>query len=247
MRRSPTALLLGAIAACRVVPAPPKPPPSGAGAVAQISPAAALEPVAASALCVSSGRITAAGPHALHVDEGGMRAELSNDRSRTAELAFVYRGPSTATARLADGELRRQIGLKLRAQDTCNIVYVMWHAEPRPGIVVQVKRNVGQASHGECADRGYTLVKPRTVASVPAIERGVPTVLRADLEGTSLRVSAGGLVIWQGDLPPEALSFDGPVGVRSDNGVFDFELRVPAGHATPSCGAPGPTKKTPTP
>lgn len=245
MRSSSAALLVGAIGACGAAPAPPKPPASGT--LAPISGAAALQPVAASALCVSSGSITAAGPHALHVDEGGMRAELANDRSRTAELAFVYRGPSTATARLADGELRRQIGLKLRAQDSCNIVYVMWHAEPRPGIVVQVKRNAGQASHGECADRGYTLVKPRIVAAVPAFERDVTTILRADLEGSDLRVSAGGLVIWQGDLPPEALSFDGPVGLRSDNGVFDFELRVPAGHAARPCGPRGPTPKTPTP
>ena len=30
--------------------------------------------------------------------------------------------------------------------------------------------------------------------------------------------------IWEGELPAEALTFDGPVGLRTDNGRFDVEL-----------------------
>ncbi|MEA2752645.1 MAG: hypothetical protein QOI41_6788, partial [Myxococcales bacterium] len=77
---------------------------------------------------------------------GGVRAVIAGDRSRAAELAFVYRGPSVSTAPLANGELRRQIGLKLRAQDTCNVVYVMWHVERSPGAFVSVRASCDRRS-----------------------------------------------------------------------------------------------------
>jgi hypothetical protein len=37
--------------------------------------------------------------------------------------------------------------------------------------------------------------------------------------------------VWSGTLSKEAFGFDGPVGMRSDNGEFDFELRIPDGEA----------------
>jgi hypothetical protein len=39
---------------------------------------------------------------------------------------------------------------------------------------------------------------------------------------------ADGVTSWQGQLPDAVFTFDGPVGVRSDNGDFDVELRAPA-------------------
>ena len=160
-----------------------------------------------------------------------MRAVLVNDRSSRAELAFSYEGPSTTTAHLADGELRRQIGLKLRAQDSCNVVYVMWHMEPSPGVVVSVKHDRTRTKHSECGDGGYVTIKPDAALAAPRIERGVQNVLHAELVGTELRVLANGAEVWHGHLPETALAFDGPAGVRTDNGIFDFELRVPAGRA----------------
>lgn len=205
------------------------PPARLAPVIVQTAARSALEPVSASALCVTSGKVTSTGARRLHVDEGGMRAVVGRDRSRSAELEFTYRGVSTTTARLADGELRRQIGLKLRARDTCNIVYVMWHVEPAPGIFVLVKHNVHQSTHGECGDRGYLVLKPDVVVAAPIVERGATHVLRADVDGTELRVSVNGIRVWGGHLPPEAFSFDGPVGMRADNVAFDFQLRVPGG------------------
>ena len=41
------------------------------------------------------------------------------------------------------GELRRQFGLKLRAQDACNLVYVMWRIEPASKLVVSIKCRTG--------------------------------------------------------------------------------------------------------
>jgi hypothetical protein len=51
--------------------------------------------------------------------------------------------------------------------------------------------------------------------------------MKAELEGDSLRVLADGVAVWEGTLPAEALRFDGPVGVRTDNSDFAFELRAP--------------------
>jgi hypothetical protein len=44
------------------------------------------------------------------------------------------------------------------------------------------------------------------------------------MSGSSLRVTADTRVVWEGDLGPVALEFNGPVGLRSDNArvVFDF-------------------------
>ncbi len=178
----------------------------------------ALEPVPPSALCVGAGRI-----------ERPVRAVIAGDHSRRAELAFTYRGPSSSTAALANGEVRRQIGLKLRAQDTCNVIYVMWHVEPSPGVFVSVKRNAGSSSHSECGAGGYDNLKPTEANAAPAIEPNAPHVLAATLDGATLLVTADGNVVWRGELPGTALAFDGPVGLRSDNGAFDFELRVPGG------------------
>jgi len=122
--------------------------------------------------------------------------------------------------------VRRQIGLKLRAKDTCNVVYVMWHVEPTPGVFVSIKSNPGKATHAECGDRGYTTPKPARTASAPRIEPGSSNVLRADLEARVLRVHADDALVWEGTLPDDAFAFDGPAGLRTDNGAFDATLRV---------------------
>lgn len=204
----------------------PTAPPSQPG---QPKADAALQAVSRSALCVSAGRVEAPAERRLRVDMGGVRAVVASDRSHAAALAFVYRGPSVSTAPLASGELRRQIGLKLRAQDTCNVVYVMWHVEPSSGVFVSVKHNAGASTHGECGAGGYENLKPRHSSAAPLIEPGAAHVLEAVLDGLDIVVKADGNVVWRGELPASALEFDGPVGLRSDNGTFDFELRVPGG------------------
>lgn len=191
-----------------------------------------LEPVPTSAVCVTSGAAApAASGRGLRVDAGGVRAVVAGDHSSAAEVAFVYEGPSAFDAPLANGEMRRQIGLKLRAQDTCNVVYVMWHIEPTPSVAVSVKHNAGASTHLECGAAGYDNLKPEASAPPAPVERGVPHVLRADLEGSELRVTADGNVVWRGHLPAAAFMFDGPAGFRTDNGTFDLELRVPGGRA----------------
>ncbi|MBX3187076.1 MAG: hypothetical protein KF819_08680 [Labilithrix sp.] len=203
---------------CRATGPAPRP------IVAQTS---SLERVAAADLCVTSGKVSARGAGVMNVDTGGMRAVVRGDASRVAEIAFTYRGPSGATRPLASGELRRQIGLKLRAHDTCNLVYVMWRVEPSPGVVVSIKSNPGRSSHAECGAGGYENLRSDVPRVAPSIVVGERHVLRAELVGRSLRVLADGEVAWEGRLPRAAFAVDGPAGVRSDNGNFDFELRVP--------------------
>ena len=51
-------------------------------------------------------------------------------------------------------------------------------------------------------------------------------MLGAELHGARLVVKTDGRETWVGELPAPALDFDGPVGVRSDNGEFSVQLRA---------------------
>jgi hypothetical protein len=178
-----------------------------------------------SELHVESGVIEV-GPDDLALRSSTVRATLGAKPRSALELSFLFRGDSAETAPLASGELRQQLGIKLRAQNTCNVVYVMWHIAPSTGIHVSVKSNPGQSQHAECVDNGYLQLSPSFTRAVAPIEAGQPRSLEARIEGTTLRVSVDGSVVWDGPLPATAFEFDGPVGLRSDNGDFDVGLRV---------------------
>ena len=185
-----------------------------------------MVPIGLTRLCQTQGLVTS-GDKRLRVESGAMRFFVAGDHSHSAELAFTYQGPSKDVQLLASGELRRQVGIKLKAQDTCNVLYVMWQIEPSPGIHVSVKRNAGQSTYAACVDRGYINEQPTSSRRVPAITPGDSHTLRADLDGTRLRVVADGTEVWLGTLSEEVLAIDGPAGMRTDNGTFEFDLRVP--------------------
>jgi hypothetical protein len=204
-----------------------KPPSAAAPANGSAAPdATPLEAFAPSELSATSGEIVALDGVRFAIASPTLRAELGRAPRSAAELGFVYRGPTKSVSALASGELRRQIGLKLRAQDSCNVVYVMWHIEPSPKIVVSLKSNPGQSRHAECGDRGYAVLQPRTATAAPVVATGEPHVLGAVIAGRELSVTTDGSSIWVGELPEAAFSFDGPVGLRSDNGEFSAELRA---------------------
>ncbi|ATB33253.1 hypothetical protein [Melittangium boletus] len=173
------------------------------------------------------GRLRIEAPKVRAVDraEGTPRASRPGEELRVAELRFTYQGPTPRQQALRSGEMRRQVGLKLRARDGCNVVYVMWRLAPTPGLVVSVKSNPALSRSADCGNHGYKTVKPRTREPVPDIHPGAPHTLRAELQGALLRVRVDGTRVWEGALPPEAFAFDGPVGLRSDNGRFEVELR----------------------
>lgn len=175
---------------------------------------------------VDDGAITYAKGGNLMVNTKEMRATLESGRDRHVRVAFTYLGPTKEVSHLGNGQVRSQFGIKLRAQDTCNIVYIMWHFVPEQSINVSVKRNPGQRTHEECLDHGYiNNIRPRVKATPKPMRADELHTLEAKLDGALLTVTADGIVVWQGDLGPVALEFDGPAGLRSDNAhvVFDYE------------------------
>jgi hypothetical protein len=189
--------------------------------------AEALEPVLPSQLVVTSGEVKEHGPSSVEILGATTRAVVGAEPRSMIEASFVYEGPSANDAPLASGELRRQIGLKLRARDTCNVVYVMWHIQPTSGIHVAVKTSPGQTRHEECGDRGYVSVAPSSSRrDLPPIQVGERRTISARINGQLLQVSVDGSPAWTGTLPPEAFAFDGPAGIRADNGAFVVDLRA---------------------
>lgn len=183
----------------------------------------ALDP---DSLIVTSGEIARVSATRFETSSGALRAQLAGDGPAVAELRFHFRGPTEEATPLASGELRRQIGLKLRAQDGCNVVYAMWHIEPTRGLSISAKINPGEHESSACGDAGYRFLDAREEHEVAVIEADSEHTLRAGISGRDLRVYADGKLSWLGELPAEAFDFDGPAGVRTDNGVFDMEFRV---------------------
>jgi hypothetical protein len=192
-------------------------------------------------LCVTEGEVgsTADG---LAVDAAQMRAFARVPVSDEARLRFIYRGRTQTEAALGSGAVREQLGLKLRAQDPCNLVYVMWRVAPTAALVVQTKTNPGLHASRACGNRGYHTVKAQRSVALPPLRAGEPHVLHAQLLGTQLQAWVDGQTVWQGQLA-EAAQLTGPIGVRSDNARFTFTLSVGPGvpliTPLPSCpGAP---------
>jgi len=182
--------------------------------------------VGMSDLRVTEGKVLPGPDGLLHVEEPKVRAVVRRPTGPAAELRFVYLGPSAELKPLSSGEMRSQIGLKLRAEDGCNLLYAMWRIAPKPGLVVSLKRNPGMHSSGDCGNGGYTNLKSRSGTRVPAFQPGERHTIRAEQRGDELRVLVDGAPAWEGTLPPDALSLRGPAGFRSDNGRFDLELLV---------------------
>src|SRR5207248_11619328 len=116
------------------------------------------------------------------------RAVVRRLTGPAAELRFAYLGPSAELKPLSSGEMRSQIGLKLRAEDGCNLLYAMWRIAPKPGLVVSLKRNPGMHSSGDCGNGGYTNLKPRRGTRVGAFQPGERHAIRAEQRGHRPRV-----------------------------------------------------------
>lgn len=186
--------------------------------------AAGLQLVMPDDLCVTNGAIAALASGHMRIDAASSRAVVVASRGHSARLRFFYLGPSAESKPLASGELRRQIGLKLRAQDTCNLVYAMWRIEPEAELAVSVKRNPGKRTHQECHAKGYVTVAPAFSVQPPELGVGEWHDLRADLRGVELTLVADGAIVWRGAVPASIIDFDGPSGLRTDNARLEFEL-----------------------
>lgn len=179
--------------------------------------------VGAGSLCVTNGIVSASPDGRLAVKTASSRAVVRGSDGQTAEIRFRYLGPTPDSKPLASGEMRRQIGIKLHAQDSCNLLYVMWRIEPDSKISVSIKHNPAQHTHAECDAHGYTTLTPSTSVTVPRILPGETHALRAELRGAELIVLADGRRAWVGTLGGGLVGIDGPAGFRSDNAGFEFE------------------------
>ena len=197
----------------------------GSGAASH-SPEEKLVPISRAALCVTEGTITELSGHRLSVTVPKMRAYLYAITPQSVEAHFKYLGSTGNEARLGSGELRRQFGFKLRAQDACNLVYAMWRIEPDSKLVVSVKRNAGQHTSAECGNRGYQNVKPRRSKPVPSLKPEDAHALRAEMRGAEMRVFVDDELVWEGSMGNDVLKIDGPIGIRSDNARLELELRA---------------------
>jgi hypothetical protein len=194
-------------------------------------------PVSRANLCVTEGTIGELPGRRLSVSVPKMRAYVNAYTQPVAEVRFTYLGSTGNEAPLASGEMRRQFGLKLRAQDACNLVYAMWRIEPESKLVVSVKSNPGEHTSAQCGNRGYQNIKPRRSVPVPTLRSGDTHVLRAQMNGAEMQVFADNSLVWEGSVGQDALTFDGPVGIRSDNARLQIDLRTgkPITAKAPGC------------
>ena len=106
MRRA--VILLAVLAACKdhaVIPADPEP-------------TLPLAPVAPARICVTTGALTAAA--AVTAPTFRAVCATGDGPATRSALAFTFRGDTERTRALASGQIRRQVGLKLRAANGCN-------------------------------------------------------------------------------------------------------------------------------
>ena len=197
--------------------------------------AGGLVPVAPDAMCVTLGAVAPLGGGRIRVAEPKVRGYGVRSTGRLAELRFVYRGPSAGVSRLASGKIFHQLGLKLEAQDGCNVLYVMWRVET--GVEVLVKRNPGQSVHSECGNHGYRKVKPASARPVPRLEPGSAHRLAAELTGSRLIARVDGEPVLEAEVGP--LGFSGPAGFRTDNVEAEIELLAPVSDSAVPCSRGG--------
>lgn len=176
-----------------------------------------LAAVTPDALCVTRGQL-----EHTHVAVPTFRAIAAGHGGDAASLRVRVHGASAHERALASGQHRRQVGLKLRAENGCNLVYVMWRLDPKPKLDVSLKQNPGQRSGQECGADGYTKVKPAHTALVPDLLDDQEHELAARIDGSALVVTVDGTVVWQGTLPEAAARLSGPAGIRSDNLDLDI-------------------------
>lgn len=198
------------------------------------APTTKVEAVAPERMCVTHGVM-----QGTRVDDPEVRAVSTTSGGDAAALTFELHAWPTQTKALRSGDVRHQIGLKLRAADGCNLVYVMWRLDPpKPSIVVQVKNNPGDNTNGECGISGYTRVRPSHRGKIPYAAPGEQHSLQAEIHGDELTAWVDGIVAWTGTLPDEARTLRGPAGLRSDNLAYDVvSFAAPPGHGQLPCRA----------
>jgi hypothetical protein len=197
------------------------------------APADGFKPVARNNLDVTDGKVGEDRDGSLTIDSPAVRAVERARSAQAARLVFTYHGPTKQESKLASGEIVHQVGLKLRAKNGCNLLYVMWKFDDREHTAVSVKRNPGQSTSRECGANGYMNIKPafqEKADRFPSAKDGKSHTLEAAVSKPmpnqyELVVKADGKVVWRGPIDARLLDdIDGPAGFRSDNGRFTVKF-----------------------
>ena len=139
-------------------------------------------------LCVTEGAVEKGPNDRLAVNATKMRAYVNTWTAQDIQAHFTDLGPTGEESKLGSGATRIQFGLKLRAQDACNLVYAMWRFDPDSRIVVSIKRNSSQSKSSECGNRGYQNIKPRHTVAVPVLRPGDSHNFGAEIQREELHV-----------------------------------------------------------
>jgi hypothetical protein len=165
---------------------------------------------------VTNGKITQLSVAWYDITSSSSRADIDHN-GNSMELVVKYLGPTVEQSLFADGTYQQQIGMKLRNQDGCNLVYVMRRLTPNPSIIVSVKSNPGVST--TCGDKGYTMIKS---IPVPAPTVNSTFVLGASFENDKMTLRLDGRILWIGDVPSVN---KGNAGIRTDNTRIQFSVR----------------------
>ena len=177
--------------------------------------------------CVTNGQISTSNDDWLSITAPSVRMIDPLNTTQHVGIKFRYIAPTDDSKPLASGELRRQIGLKLLAENDCNLLYVMWHIQPNSAFSVSIKHNTGAKTHAECRADGYATLTPYFKYEPPTIQSGEEHQLSAQIDDTQLSVFADTQLVWRGDIGKHIEGMHGHVGLRSDNGQFEVKFLTP--------------------
>lgn len=181
------------------------------------------KPVDASSVCVTNGVVEKRQGRSFEINSPSSRAVVRGANDSRGTLRFEYLGPTANDTPLASGVIRRQLGIKLRAEDSCNVIYIMWGIEPEQGLIVSMKVNEGKVRHAECGVKGYKRLEPTMQKPIAPIKIGEPRTLLAELDGSVLKVSVDGDKVWEGETLATAARMYGYTGIRTDNVRVKFD------------------------
>lgn len=179
--------------------------------------AADPRPASKAAVCVTTGDISAGADGRYLIESGASRAVVRDGDDDYVGIEFEYLGPSKDETALASGNMRRQLGLKLQAQDSCNVVYVMWPVDGARDLVVVSKVNRGESTHAQCGVKGYETLTPLMSRPVRPIVVGEVRRLEARIDKRVLAVHVDGQLVWRGDAGRRTADLFGYPGLRTDN------------------------------
>lgn len=181
-----------------------------------------------SPLQVTSGELT----QAVLIDHPTVRAVIPGSSGLTIATEGIYHGPSSTLAPLSSGEVRQQVGVKLLAQNGCNVLYAMMRLTGTLGLEISLKRNPGQTTSAQCGANGYTKLLFLDWAG-SLLEADSPFKLSAGLLNGMLTVNCEAPFVnpvqgsLQVNLSGYPLDFSGPAGIRTDNSRVTYTTIIP--------------------